>query len=60
MPDKIFPDKFLPDKILPDKIFPDKIVTSGMRACRRRTRFERHGCDVRHAGMPAPDKILKT
>ena len=33
---------------------------TGMPACRRRTKFGSHDCDVRNAGMSAPVEIYKT
>ena len=33
--------------------------TSGMLVCRRRTRYREHDSHVRHAGIPAPDKIQR-
>ena len=34
-------------------------TTSGMPACRRRTRYRGHDYHVWHAGMPAPDEIQR-
>ena len=34
--------------------------TSGMPVSRHRTTLRSHGCDVRRAGMPAPDDFKKT